>query len=518
MQNYLGEIVMKYYVGVDIGTTSTKSVLFDKFGNVVSSSYREYPLYSEDVMTAEQDPYEILQAVIDTINEVVKLNEQDIEFVSFSSAMHSLIAVNQEGTPITKCITWADKRASDWSDKIKFEMNGLDIHRRTGTPIHPMSPLSKIIWLKNEHQDIFDKTYKFIGIKEFVLYHFFEEYVIDYSIASATGLFNLETLTWDDEVLKLLGISEEKLSRIVPTTMILKNLNTKYIKLLGLNEETKFVVGASDGVLSNLGVNAVEKGVVAVTIGTSGAVRTVVDHPIVDEEGKTFCYALTENHWVVGGAVNNGGITLKWLNDIIIDDIYKDNSVMINPYNIITEIASSVPAGSEGLLFHPYLTGERAPLWNANARASFFGLSIHHQRKHMIRAVLEGVLFNLYDVVLVLQKQIGEITKIQATGGFARSAVWRQMMADVFQVEVIIPEVFESSCLGAVILGMYATKEIDNLNEVSNYVGKTFEHEPNKENVQVYQKLYPIYQETLSLLEKGYYRIAEFQKNSNGKV
>lgn len=513
MQKDLGEIEMKYYVGVDIGTTSTKAVLFDNEGCIVKSAYYEYHLVSNDTVSAEQDPNEILQAVLDTLKKVTIGNEK-IEFISFSAAMHSVIAVDKEGIPITKCITWADNRAKEWSDKIKDEMNGLEIHRRTGTPIHPMSPFIKIVWLKNDYPEIYEQTYKFIGIKEYIFYYLFGEYVVDYSIASATGMFNLENLCWDKEVLELTGISEEKLSRLVPTTKIFKRLNTKIAIENGLPEKIPFIIGASDGVLSNLGVNAIRKGVIAVTIGTSGAIRTVVDKPVVDKEGKTFCYALTEKHWVIGGAVNNGGIILKWLRDeIASEEVRKARELGIDPYDVITQIADSVMPGAEGVLFHPFLTGERAPIWNADARGSFFGLHIHHKKKHMIRAVLEGILFNLYDVLTILQNQVGETTQIQATGGFARSEVWRQMMADIFGQKVIVPEVFESSCLGAVVLGMYATDEISDISEVSKFVRNTFEHTPNEDNVEIYRTIHPIYQEIIEILEQSYSRISEFQRS-----
>lgn len=514
MQKDLGEIEMDYYVGVDIGTTSTKSVLFNKEGDVVKSAYREYPLYSNDTMMAEQDPFEILQAVVETLREVVVYHEKCIKLISFSSAMHSVIAVDKDGKPLTRCITWADKRSTMWANKIKDDMNGLEIHKRTGTPIHPMSPLTKLLWLKNEHREIFDKTSKFIGIKEFIFYHFFGKYIVDYSIASATGMMNLEQLKWDKEVLQLIGISEERLSELVPTTTIVKEMNDKYLNKIGLLPDTKIIIGASDGVLSNLGVGAIEKGIIAITIGTSGAVRTVVNKPTVDKDGKVFCYMLTDNYWIIGGAVNNGGIILRWLRDeIASEEVRISKELDIDSYDMITELAESVNAGAEGLLFHPFLTGERAPIWNADARGSLFGLSIHHKKEHIIRAVMEGVLFNLLDVLVILEEQIVDVKQIQATGGFARSRVWRQMMSDVFNQKVVIPEIFESSCLGAVILGMYATKEIDDLSEVSKFVGKTFEHVPNEENSQIYQKLYPIYKDMLKNFEKGYSKIAEFQKS-----
>lgn len=506
----------KYVIGVDIGTTSTKAVLFAADGTVISSNGIEYPLYSPTPETAEQDPEVIFQAVIQSVKKNVQESEilpSDILCVSFSSAMHSVIAVDDKGKPLTKCITWADNRSTHWTKKIKEEMNGHSIYLRTGTPIHPMSPLSKLTWLKNDHPELFSKAHKFISIKEYVFFKLFGEYVIDYSIASATGMFNLKSLTWDEEALNVAGVTEDQLSKPVPTTFHLNGIDDTYANEMNLLRSTPFVVGASDGVLSNLGVNAIEPGVVAVTIGTSGAIRAVTDRPVTDPKGRIFCYALTEKHWVIGGPVNNGGMIFRWVRDqLASSEVETAKRLGKDPYEVLTDIAARVKPGSDGLIFHPYLAGERAPLWDANARGSFFGLGLHHKREHLIRSVLEGVILNLYTVLLALEELIGEPKKIQATGGFARSELWRQMMADIFDQDVHVPESFESSCLGAAIIGLYSLGEIDSLDIVSEMIGGTHFHKPIQENVEIYKDLTPIFIRQSRLQKEEYADIAAFQR------
>src|SRR5699024_1799 len=196
-------------------------------------------------------------------------------------------------------------------------------------------------------------------------------------------------------------VCSSDLINVVPTTHILKGMKRRYATLMGIDEDTPIVVGASDGVLSNLGVNAVKKGEVAVTIGTSGAIRTVIDQPRTDYKGRIFYYVLTEHHYVSGGAVNNGGVVLRWLRDeLLASEVETAKRLGVDPYDVLTKIANRVKPGADGLIFHPYLAGERAPLWNADARGSFFGLTLTHQKEHMIRAALEGVLYNLYTVYL----------------------------------------------------------------------------------------------------------------------
>ncbi|MDN7242227.1 gluconokinase [Planococcus sp. N028] len=502
-------------LGVDIGTTSTKAVLFDRQGKVLQQENIGYPLHTPDISTAEQNPDEIFRAVLKAVSLVMKNRDpKSVSFLSFSSAMHSLIAMGEDDQPLTPCITWADNRSEAWSRKIKEEWNGHEIYRRTGTPVHPMSPLSKITWITNDLPDIAGKAKKYIGIKEFIFHKFFGEYVVDHSIASATGLMNLETLDWDAEALQVAGIVPEQLSSLVPTTKIFTGCNKELAKKIGLHPDTPFVIGASDGVLSNLGVNAIRKGEIAVTIGTSGAIRTIIDAPKTDEKGRIFCYALTENHWVIGGPVNNGGMVLRWVRDeLASSETETAKRLGIDPYDVLTRIASRVSPGSDGLLFHPYLAGERAPLWNPDVRGSFFGLTMSHKKEHMIRAALEGVIYNLYTVFLALKECMdGPVTRIQATGGFARSDVWRQMMADIFESEVAVPESYESSCLGACILGLYAKGEIDSFEVVSDMIGNTYKHLPNEDAVKNYRQLMPIFINISRVLEKDYESIAHYQR------
>nr|WP_209443700.1 gluconokinase [Paenibacillus camerounensis] len=510
-----------YMIGVDIGTTSTKAVLFRENGTIVTQASEGYPLHQPSPSVAEQDPDQILDAVIHTVAAVMQssgIKPAELLFLSFSSAMHSVIAVDADGKPLTACITWADNRSSAAAARLKNELNGHELYLRTGTPIHPMSPITKLMWLSEEQPVLFRQAYKFISIKEYVFAKLFGKYVIDYSVASCTGMFNLEKLDWDEEALRIAGITAERLSAPVPTTELIQGLLPGFAEKLGLLDSTPFIVGASDGVLSNLGVGAIQPGVVAATIGTSGAIRTVVDRPLTDPKGRIFCYALTEKHWVIGGPVNNGGMLFRWVRDeFAASEVETAKRLGIDPYEVLTRIAEQVPPGSNGLLFHPYLTGERAPLWNPDARGSFFGLSMTHRKEHMIRSVLEGVIFNMYTVLLAMEECIGRPNRILATGGFARSSLWRQMMADIFDQEVIIPESIESSCLGAVVLGLYATGRADSLDIVFGMIGSTHSHQPVQSHAKIYKQLLPIYISVFRALESQYEAIAEFQREQAGE-
>lgn len=508
---------MQYMIGVDIGTTSTKSVLYDEHGRYLLKHNIGYEMHTPNVDTSEENPDEIFDAVLMTIKNVMRegnVGPKDVKLIAFSAQMHSLIAMDQNDRPLTQSITWADNRASKYAEMIRTKHNGHEIYKRTGTPIHPMSPLSKIYWLKEAHSDIHQQTKKYIDIKSYVLFQWFGRYVMDYSIGSATGMMDLEKSAWDKGALDVLGITPEVLPELVPTTYIQSGMKQRYATLMGIDPETPVVIGASDGVLSNLGVNSFKPGEVAVTIGTSGAIRTVIDHPKTDEKERIFCYVLDEGQYVIGGPVNNGGIILRWLRDeLLASEVETAKRLGVDPYDVLTKIASRVEPGAKGLIFHPYLAGERAPLWNADARGSYFGLTLSHKKEHMIRAALEGVLYNLYTVYLALIEMMGETpTAIKATGGFAKSEMWRQMMSDIFDTDLVVPESYESSSLGACVLGLKALGEIDDFSIIEDMVGTTHAHQPEPEAVAIYQQLISIFIDLSRSLSTQYSKIADFQR------
>ncbi len=504
------------FIGVDIGTTSTKAVVYDGAGAVLGHHTAGYALHTPAPLIAEQDPDEIFAATVAAIGRAVAASgaaPDAIAAVSFSAAMHSVIAVDGDGRPLTASITWADNRSVDCAEQIRRELDGRSIYLRTGTPIHPMSPLTKLLWLRQERADVFARAARFIGIKEYVFFKLFGSYVVDFSIASATGLFNLERLDWDEGALRVAGVTPDRLSAPVPTTHCVAGLDPATAEAMGLETDTPFVVGANDGVLSNLGVDAFRAGEVAVTIGTSGAMRAVVDRPLTDPAQRTFCYLLTERHWVVGGPINNGGIVFRWVRDeLAAAETETAKRLGIDPYDVLTRIAARVPAGCAGLIFHPFLAGERAPWWNPRLRGSFFGLGMHHHKEHMVRAVLEGVIFSLYSILGAVESLIGPTTTIKATGGFARSGLWRQMLADVFDRDVVVPESFESSCLGAAVLGMVAVGAAPSLDVVSGMVGATHRHQPIAANVATYNRLKPIFMSLPAKLGDEYSALAAYQE------
>jgi gluconokinase len=509
---------MSCVIGVDIGTTSTKAVLFDLDGQVISSHSVSYPLYQPYPSWAEQDPEEIFNAFIQSLNTAILkagVSSADVIGIGFSTAMHSLIVMDQDDRPITRVITWADGRSVDQAERLKQSPDGNIFYRRTGTPIHPMSPLTKIMWLKEQKPELYQRAAKFISIKEYVLHRLFGEYVVDHSIASATGMFHLKQQEWDEEIVRFLGIRNDQLSRLVPTTTVLKGMDKSLAAEMNLQPETPFVIGASDGVLANVGVGATQPGEVALTIGTSGAVRTCTDRPVTDERGRTFCYALTEQKWVIGGATNNGGILMNWFRDEFAkEDWEKAKQQGGNPFNIILKDVKKVPAGAEGLLCLPFFTGERAPYWDADMRGSFFGVHLQHRKEHFLRAILEGICFSLHSVTSVLEELAGSIHEVRASGGFVRSSLWLQILSDVLGKRVLVPQSPEASALGAAALALLSLGEISDLEEVKKWMCVLSELQPALSNHKVYQSLFAIYDRLAHKMKDEFHQMADFQRSN----
>lgn len=485
-----------YFIGVDVGTTSTKAIVFSLSGAIKSMGNQGYDILIPQLTWAEQDPEVIFTAVISSVRDAVEaagITKQEVAAVGFSTAMHSLIAMDAE-SHLTNSIIWADNRSFAQAERIKQDGTGFNLYLRTGTPIHPMSPLTKLMWMRELDPDTFARATKFISIKEYIFYQLFEHYIVDYSIASATGLFNLKQLDWDEEAIAIAGIRREQLSELVPTTHILYGMKQQHAQAMGVSVDTPIVIGANDGVLANLGVGAIAPNQLAITIGTSGAVRTVVDAPLTDPQMRTFCYALTEKQWVIGGPSNNGGIVLRWFRDQFSEpEVAEAKRQGVDPYEIMIQAASKVPAGAEGLLCLPFLSGERAPYWNAKARGIFMGVGLHHQRAHFIRAIMEGILFNLYSVTVALQDLTGEVKEIRASGGFARSQAWLQIMANLFGCEVLKPEVHEGSGFGAAVLAMHAVGAIA-LSDVPKLIRISNRYQPDLHLSHFYHDLFSIYE------------------------
>jgi gluconokinase len=408
--------------------------------------------------------------------------------------MHGLMALDARGDLLCRMITWADTRAFAEAGWLAAEHP--ELHDRTGTPLHPMAPLAKLLWLRGHERTLFDSARRWIGVKELIVANLAREWVVDHSCAGGTGLLGLATLDWDPEALELAGVTSEQLCTPVPAATTIA-LSRSGAHATGLAPATPLVLGAGDGPLANLGLGAVRLGTLACSIGTSGALRLMVGDAGVDREHRLFCYPFVPGRWIVGGAINNGGSVLEWLGHVLGES---------DPARLLAD-AAAVPAGSDGLVMLPYLLGERAPHWTSVPRGAYVGLEHSHGRGHLVRAALEGVCQQLALVLESILAAGNEVREVRATGGFARSPLWRQLLCDVLGVPIGFAQGEQGAAFGAALLGMESLGAIHSIESAAATVRITDEVSPDPAAVSIYQRQRRVFAGLYGELEPAFRRL-----------
>ena len=500
---------MQVFVGLDSGTTATKAVTAGTDGRVRDLVSVGYPLLVPAPGQAELDAARLQAAAVEALDGIVSRAQargDEVVGICLSAAMHGLVRLSPDGTPLGALLTWADSRAAEVAVELAAAGRSAGLHARTGTPVHPMSPLVKLAWLSRHSPELVRETPRWGGVKELVLAALCDgPYVLDLACASATGLYDLRGRRWDAEALELAGVRPEQLGEVVPTTHVIPGLAPDVARAVGLPAGTPVVVGASDGVLANLGIGAVRPEVAAISLGTSGAMRVVVPEPTLDPQGRLFCYALTEDRWVLGGAVNNGGSVVRWAAQALAAQA--DGAVLEGEAadeldaRLLAE-AAEVPVGSDGLLCLPYLLGERAPWWRTGMRGAYLGLRRDHQRPHLVRAAVEGVCQQLALVRDAFDATSLPVREVRATGGAVASSLWIETLAAALDLPVRVADSPEGTGLGAVLLGMHAVGALPDLDAATALVAVHDPVEPDPEAAAVYRRLRPLVEHsTLALAD-----------------
>lgn len=507
---------MDCIITIEIGTGAIKVTAFDMNGNLLGSSKGSYPTFHAKPGYSEQDPEQIFITMLyilkNFLNEEIHPKNHSVVTICFNSAMHSVLPIDVNGVPLGNAMAWSDNRAKKEADDLKNSELGKLLYKATGTPIHAMSPLNKITWLKNNDEDRFAATKKFLSIKTYIIQQLTGEYIVDFSVASATGMLNIYSLKWEDNALEHAGIDEGQLADVVPIFYSPKKLKREYQTSLGLHDKVKLLIGSSDGCTATLGAGVWNDGKATVTLEESGAVRVVGKEVLQDEKQRLFNYVLSEGYYVSGGPTNNVGSVFEWYAKQF-GDFKKAFDLEDCMENLIND-ASKVPTGSEGIIFLPYLQGERAPIWNANARGVYFGLNIKHEQKHFIRATIEGILYAFYSIGKTLEEQ-RSIKSLSANGTFASYPFWTQMMADIFNKPVLIKEnsgpdsvAFGGYLVSATEMGLY-----ENLEQAAQKVKLLENFRPQQQNHDIYMKHFAIFERLGTKLFDEFEAISELQHN-----
>ena len=445
-----GEVV----VGLDVGTTGVKAVAFAPGSSWRRVAIREYPLLQPAPGREVQDPDAIVTAAGEALAECLgATGTAEVAAVSVSAAMHGLIALDAELRPLTPLVTWADTRAREEAGRLWRSGAAGELHVATGAPVHPMTPLTKLMWFARHEPGVWASARWWVGLKDYVLLWLTGTLVTEVSSASATGLLDMSTRSWSSAALDVSGVAAERLPPILAPTAMLP-LAPATARQLGLPAGTPVVVGAADGPLANLGTGAIVAGVAGLSLGTSGAVRLAVDEPQVDAGHKLFCYALTDAAWIVGGAFSNGGAVARWAGHSLAPDL-RVAAGDAGPDEAVLRLAESVPPGSDGLLMVPCLLPERSPVLGPDVPGAYVGLRREHTRAHLVRAAVEGVCLHLRAILDELDR-LHPVSAVHATGGTFRSPLWQDVATAVLDRPLYVMADAEGTALGAAALALVA--------------------------------------------------------------
>ena len=490
---------MKYLLGIDIGTSGTKTVLFDRGGNPISSSTVEYPLYQPEIGWAEQDPQDWWNAVCITINQVIKdsnINPESISGIGLSGQMHGLVMLDGDGNVLRKSIIWCDQRTAKECVEITEKVGEKRLIDITANPALTGFTASKILWVRNNEPEIYEKCRKILLPKDYIRYMLTGEFATEVSDASGMQLLDIKNRCWSKEVLNALDIPIEYLGDVHESIVVSGKVHKKAAEVTGLKEDTPVVGGAGDQAAGAIGNGIIKSGQISSTIGTSGVVFAHLDEPIIDEKGRvhTFCHAVP-GAWHMMGVTQGAGLSLKWFRDNFCNnEIEVAKGMGIDPYVLMTKEAEKVPAGSRGVIYLPYLMGERTPHLNPKAKGVFFGLSAAHTKNEMLRAVIEGVSYSLLDCMEIIKDTGMNPTNVMVSGGGGKSELWRQILADMFNCKVSTNKSSEGPALGVALLAGVGTgvyKDIDEACSIA--ISENSVQFPKEENSLLYKRYYEIY-------------------------
>lgn len=499
-----------WFIGMDLGTGSCKAAAVDESGRVLGFGAAGYSGAEAQERWQEQDPQDLLRAAMASVRQAVERSGARPERcggMSIGGALHSVMAMDDRDQPLTGVITWADGRAVKQAEAIAATEAGKRLYPETGCPPHGMYPLYKVMWLRENRPELFQKARRYVSAKEYVGFRLTGAWQVDYSLAAGSGFLSTNTLEWSDSALHQAGIRPDQLSPLAAPVDLLGGLSAEAAAQMGIPAGTPVVTGSSDAVNSSIGAGAVAPSQATLMIGTSGALRVVAPQPVLDPKARSWCYAIDAAHWLVGGAINNGGVALSWLRDCL-------NQAQVRQpltFEDVLALAGRAPVGSGGLVCLPFFAGERSPNWNLNARAVFFGMSLTHEASHLARALLEGIAFRFKSLLAVLTEVGLDVRQIVASGGFTQSELWLQVMADALGRELSVPERGETSALAAAFWPFLSMGGAASFSEIRNWVQFSRVQQPVPEHAAVYDRIYPLYTELYRSLTGAFDEAARLQ-------
>jgi gluconokinase len=482
-----------YILAVDLGTTSAKAVVAHVGGGILAQASRDYATIYQPAGIVEQDPNTVLDAAVEVLGKVVsrsRIVAEKVAGISFSGIWQSMLPVDQHRQPLCRAMLWADQRSLDQSLRLSAELNSNDIKSRTGCTIHPMYFLPRLLWFKEKAPEILRQTRAFISIKDYVLSRLFGELLTDKSIASGTGLWRISSMDWDEDLLRHIGLTKNILPRLVePTTLFQKGLKAEFAVRMGLLPGTPGIIGAADGALAHLGAVGISEDRMSLTVGTGSALRLSKPEPFVRADTQAWCYYLAENNWLTGGVIQDAGNVLDWY----VKNFMASSLDSPDAFALLNRYAAEIEPGAGGMIFLPFLSGERCPNNRPDARGTVYGLNFSHTKKHLARAVMEGIAYRISSVFQMLTGD--RDPDLVVTGGLLKSPVWLKIISDYLGKKLWLPGESETTAWGAILIGLKALGAVDTLPALNQYVSIKTCQAPDAEANCEYRRIDRAYRE-----------------------
>ena len=490
----------------DLGTTGNKATLFDDEGQLAASAFSGYETTHPHSTWAEQNPEDWWHAVINATRELLsksRISPQEIAVIAFSGQMQGCLPVDAAGKPLRPCIIWADQRAVAQAARLDELVSEERVYRITGHRISPTYSASKIAWVRDNESEVFAQAHKFMHVKDYVAYRMTGAFVTDRSDASGMNLYDLDQGTWSEVILNAFDLDPRQLPEIHNSTDVIGELTKQAAEELGLISGTPVVIGGGDGASAAVGAGAVMEGPAYNYLGSSSWISFAARRPIYDAGRRIFNFAhMVPNMYAPCGTMQAAGGSYQWLNHQVccIEGRQADESGE-DVYEIMNRRAAESIPGAHGLLFLPYLQGERSPHWNPKARGGFVGLQLTHTRADLIRATIEGIGMNLRTILQSFLDAKARIDEVILIGGGAKGALWRQILADIFGRPTLRPRLLEeATSLGAAVAGGVGVGLFHDFSIIRQFIEIVDRQTPNPEAQVVYNRLYPIFLETYDAL------------------
>jgi len=488
---------MRYFLSIDLGTMGVKTTLLNENAHILSKKNREYCLISSAKDQAEQDPQDWWVSLVKNLNEIKDEEEKafaNIEAVSICGQMHTHVHLDQHNRPLGKAITWLDQRSAYVIDRWQQTGEYTELFNSTANFPTTSYTAPNLVRTREKKPEIFNKTARILLAKDYIKYKMTGRMATDPSDASGTLLYDVERLKWSDEAFRITGLSRTLFPDVLDSTAIMGRISGKAALETGIKEGTPVINGGSDHSVAEIGSGLFESGSASIIVGTAGVVATCSDEPKKDEKQRIICWAYPlKGRWDLLGLTQTAASCLTWFRDTF--DGGSDDEI----FNHYSTIASRIPPGSDGLLFLPYLLGERTPYWDSKARGIFFGISMNHRKAQFVRAIMEGVIFSLKNCLDVFQELGIQTGRIKTLGGGSKSGVWKQIMASAIKREIYTLESEEPSAVGNLVLAGLGTGRFESIDEAKKIIKLKDKTVPDDNETGIYNEQYRKY---LTLYER----------------